>query len=218
MSMGSDNSVNRRVPRQERAEQRVAELLDAAAAELAEVGYDATTMKAIAIRAGASIGAAYQYFPNKEALVSALRERYAIEMEKRWAHREETTVSRSIREGTEGFVDMMVNFLDEHPAWIAILDAPADSRRDRKTRDQLRERLAQVFCARRPAISHEQARLVASIALQMIKSMNALYAAARPQERSAIVLEYKLALTAYLERRLTSYPRKPLRTSAWKEK
>ena len=84
MSMGSDISVNRRVPRQERAEQRVAELLDAAASELAEVGYDAATMKAIAIRAGASIGAAYQYFPNKEALVSALRERYAIEMEKRW--------------------------------------------------------------------------------------------------------------------------------------
>jgi AcrR family transcriptional regulator len=218
MSMGSDISVNRRVPRQERAEQRVAELLDAAASELAEVGYDAATMKAIAIRAGASIGAAYQYFPNKEALVGALRERYAIEMEKRWAHREETAVGQSIREGTEGFVDMMVNFLDEHPAWIAILDAPADSRRNRKTRDQLRERLAQVFCARRPAIPHEQARLVASIALQMIKSMNTLYAAARPQERSAIVMEYKLALTAYLERRLTSYPRKPLRASAQKEK
>lgn len=218
MSMGSDNSVHRRVPRQERAEQRVAELLDAAASELAEVGYDAATMKAIAIRAGASTGAAYQYFPNKEALVSALRERYAVEMEKRWAHREENTVGRSIREGTEGFVDMMVNFLDEHPAWIAILDAPADSRRNRKTRDQLRERLAQVFCARRPAIPHEQARLVASIALQMIKSMNTLYAAARPQERSAIVMEYKLALTAYLERRLTSYPRKPLRASAQKEK
>jgi AcrR family transcriptional regulator len=218
MSMGSDISVNRRVPRQERAEQRVAELLDAAASELAEAGYDAATMKAIAIRAGASIGAAYQYFPNKEALVSALRERYAIEMEKRWAHREETTVGRSVLEQTEDFVDMMVHFLDDHPAWIAILDAPADSRRDRKTRDQLRDRLAQVFCARRPAISHEQARLVASIVLQMIKSMNALYAAARPQDRSAIVMEYKLALTAYLERRLMAYPRKPLRASAWKEK
>jgi AcrR family transcriptional regulator len=211
--MGSDNSVPRRVPRQERAEQRVAELLDAAAAELAEVGYDAATMRAIAIRAGASIGAAYQYFPNKEMLVSALRERYAIEMEKRWAHGEETTAHRTIREGTEEFVDMMVNFIDEHPAWIAILDAPADSRRDKKTRDQLRERLAQVFCARRPAITHEQARLVASIALQMIKSMNALYAAAKPQERSAIITEYKLVLTAYLERRLTSYPRKSQRAS-----
>ena len=109
---------------------------------------------------------------------------------------------------------MMVNFLDEHPAWIAILDAPADSKDDRKTRDQLRERLAQVFCARRPSVSHEQARLVASIALQMIKSMNALYAVAMPQERAAIVMEYKLALTAYLERRLMAYPRKPLRTSA----
>lgn len=75
--------------------------------------------------------------------------------------------------------------------------------RERKTRDQLRERLAQVFSSRRPAISREQASLVASIALQMIKNMNILYAAAKPQERAAIVMEYKLALVAYLERRLT---------------
>ncbi len=203
MSMGSDMLVNRRVPRQERAEQRVAELLESAAAELTEVGYEAATMKAIAIRAGASIGAAYQYFPNKQALVSTLRQQYAIEMEKRWARLEETTAGRSVRERTDGFVDMMVLFLDEHPAYIAILDAPADSRRERKTRDQLRERLAQVFCARRPDISHQQASLVASIALQMIKSMNSLYAAARSQERTAIVMEYKLALAAYLGKRLT---------------
>jgi hypothetical protein len=31
-------------------------------------------------------------------------------------------------------------------------------------------------------------------------------------------MEYKLVLTAYLERRLTSYPRKPLRASAWEER
>ncbi len=201
--MGSDIVIDRRVPQQERAEQRVAEILESAAAELTEVGYEAATMKAIAIRARASIGAAYQYFPNKQALVSALREQYAIEMEKRWTRFEEITAGRSVRERSEGFVDMMVLFLDEHPAYIAILDAPAGSRRERKTRDQLCERLTQVFCARRPVISHEQAHLVASIALQMIKSMNALYAVARPQERSAIVIEYKLALSAYLERRLT---------------
>jgi hypothetical protein len=38
----------------------------------------------------------------------------------------------------------------------------------------------------------------------MIKSMNALYAEARPQERLEIVKEYKLALTAYLAERLNS--------------
>jgi len=43
-------------------ERRVAQLLEAAGAEMAEVGYEATTMTAIAERAGASIGTLYQYF------------------------------------------------------------------------------------------------------------------------------------------------------------
>jgi hypothetical protein len=67
----SDVSVNRRIPQRERGERRFAELLEAAASEFAEVGYDAATTKAIAKRA--SIGAVYQYFPNKAAVVSALR-------------------------------------------------------------------------------------------------------------------------------------------------
>jgi AcrR family transcriptional regulator len=74
-------STSRRIPQQERGARRVAQLLEAAAAELAQVGYDAATMTAIAERAGASIGAVYQYFPNKEAIVLALRAAYGNEME-----------------------------------------------------------------------------------------------------------------------------------------
>src|SRR5437016_13390810 len=123
MSMDSYISSNRRIPQQQRGERRVADLLEAAASELSEVGYDATTMKAIAKRAGASIGAVYQYFPNKEAVVSALRTQYANEMEGRWIHLEEATVDLEIKERTERFVDMMVSFMEEYPAYITVLDA-----------------------------------------------------------------------------------------------
>src|ERR1700760_4144781 len=109
MSMDSDISAHRRIPQQERGERRVADLLEAAASELSEIGYDATTMKAIAKRAGASIGAVYQYFPNKEAVVSALRTQYANQMEERWINLEEATAGLDIKERTEGFVDMMVS-------------------------------------------------------------------------------------------------------------
>jgi AcrR family transcriptional regulator len=204
MSMGSDISGNRRIPQQERGERRVAELLEAAAAEFAEVDYDAATMKAIAKRAGASIGAVYQYFPNKAAIVSALRTQYVNEMEERWIHLEEATAGLSVKERTQSFVDLMIRFIEERPAYITIIDAPADSKRDKKTRDRLRERLANVFRTRRPALSQEQAYRVASVSLQMIKSMNTLYTEAKPQEQLEIAKEYKLALTAYLENRLTS--------------
>lgn len=199
--------LNRRIPRQERGERRVRELLEASAAEFAEVGYDAATMKAIAKRAGASIGAVYQYFPDKESVVSALRTQYVNEMENHWTKLEEVTAGLSIEERTQRFVDMMIRFMEEHPACFAILDAPAGSKRDRKTRDRLRERLADALRARRPAISQEDAYWVACVSLQMIKSMNALYADAKPQERPEIVKEYKVALTAYLEKRLASYGR-----------
>src|SRR5882757_3033529 len=204
MSMDSDISVNRRIPQQERGERRVADMLEAAASEFAEVGYDAATMKAIAKRAGASIGAVYQYFPNKAAVVSALRTQYVNEMDERWIHLEEATTGLSVKERVQRFVDVMIRFMEERPAYITIMDAPADSRRDKKTRDRLRERLANVFRNRRPALSQEQAYRVASVSLQMMKSMNTLYADAKLQERLEITREYKLALTAYLEKRLTS--------------
>ena len=202
--MDSGITVDRRIPQQQRGERRVAELLEAAAVEFAEAGYDAATMKAIAKRAGASIGAVYQYFPNKEAIIGALRTRYVNEMEEQWIKLEEATAGLSVRERTQSFIEVMMRFMEDHPAYVTILDAPADSRRDKKTRDRLRERLANVFRARRSAVSQELAYRVASVSLQLIKSMNALYAEAKPQERREIVEEYKLALTAYLEKRLTS--------------
>jgi len=204
MSMDSETLGTRRIPQQERGERSVADLLKAAAAEFAEVGYDAATMKAISRRAGASTGAVYQYFPNKEAIASALRTQYVNEIEQCWTKLEEATAGLSVKERTLRFVDMMIRFIEEHPACFKVLGAPAGSKRDKKTRDQLRERLASIFHTRRPAVSWEQAYRVASVVLQMIKGMNALYAEVKPQERLEIVKEYKLALVTYLEKRLSA--------------
>jgi AcrR family transcriptional regulator len=46
-------------------------ILDAAAEELAEVGFERTTLASIAARGGTSIGNLYKYFANKEQLFSA---------------------------------------------------------------------------------------------------------------------------------------------------
>lgn len=67
----------RKAPSQERAEATVQSLLDATAAEILEGGYDRMSTNKIAKRAGVSVGSLYQYFPNKEAIVVALRRRSA---------------------------------------------------------------------------------------------------------------------------------------------
>src|SRR5262249_26125652 len=101
MSVDSYISGKRRIPQQQRGERRVAELLEAAALEFADVGYDAATMKAIAERAGASIGSIYQYFPNKQAVIRALRNQYVTEMEEHWIKLDEATAGQSIQERTQ---------------------------------------------------------------------------------------------------------------------
>lgn len=60
----------------ERAVELVDAIVEASALILAEHGYDGLTTNRVAERAGVSIGTLYRYFPNKEAIVSALFDRY----------------------------------------------------------------------------------------------------------------------------------------------
>jgi len=200
--MASGLSNKRRVPQQERAERRVAQLLEAAAVVLAEAGYDAATMTEIAERANASIGAVYQYFPNKEAIVRALRIQYGDEMQKHWADIESITAGLTVRQIAHHLVDIVVQFVEDHPAYFPVLDAPVKYKRDQEARTRLRQQLANVFRDRKPALSQERAYRMANVTLQIIKSMNALYGEANSKERSELVKEYKFALAAYLESRL----------------
>src|ERR1700723_4247949 len=76
--------IERPVPQQQRSSRRVAEYLDTAAGLFAEVGYEATTMTAIAERAGSSICGLYRYFPDKPTLALALYRQYFQDVEGVW--------------------------------------------------------------------------------------------------------------------------------------
>ena len=66
----------RRVPVQGRSVARVQRMLDACAALVDEIGYEALTTTLLAERAGVAIGSVYQFFPDKRALVQALTMRH----------------------------------------------------------------------------------------------------------------------------------------------
>lgn len=65
----------RRQPVQQRSAKRVAQMLDASAQLIDEIGYDALTTTLIAKRAGVAVGSLYQFFPDKRAVVQALTQR-----------------------------------------------------------------------------------------------------------------------------------------------
>jgi AcrR family transcriptional regulator len=190
------------VPRQERGERRVAELLDAAAAVIAEVGYDAATMTEVAERAGASIGAVYQYFPNKAAVVRALRSQYGDEMEARWAPLADEVGRLTVKQLVDRIFEVLVAFIESRPAYLPLLSAPSTYRRDPAARNRLREHFAALFRQMQPALAPADAFRVANVSVQVVKAMNPSYADAGAKERQAVVREFKLVLTAYLQARL----------------
>jgi AcrR family transcriptional regulator len=70
----------RKLPRQRRSAAMVEAIVEAAARLLVERGYEGATTRRIAERAGASVGSLYQYFPSRDALVTAVLERHVDEV------------------------------------------------------------------------------------------------------------------------------------------
>jgi len=75
-----DTDKPRKLPRQARSQATVAIILEAATRILTDRGIDAFNTNEVARRAGVSVGSIYQYFPNKDSLLLALRDRHSVEM------------------------------------------------------------------------------------------------------------------------------------------
>jgi AcrR family transcriptional regulator len=73
-------SAMRKTPLQARSRVTIDAILDAAAHILGERGWSGLTTNAVADVAGVSIGSLYQYFPNKLALIEAVRRRHFDEV------------------------------------------------------------------------------------------------------------------------------------------
>src|SRR6202020_3458244 len=112
------SSPVRVAPRQERSTRRLAGFLEAAAELFVEVGYDATTMTAIAERGGSSIGALYNYFPDKQAVALTLLGQYAQEMEEQWRPLIEQAKNLSHREFARRFIERITKIFKARPSYL----------------------------------------------------------------------------------------------------
>jgi AcrR family transcriptional regulator len=192
----------RRVPRQPRGRRRVSQLLDAAAGVIGSVGYDAATMSAIAVRAGAPIGSLYQFFPNKEAITQALRTEYGKHYEAKLKALEAEARGLRLEGVVARLVHLTVEFVESHPAFLALLDAPGNTRSPASLRRRLRARLEGCFQAVAPPVPQGKPELVAAVVLQLLKGMSHLFAEAPARQRRQLVREYQFLMHGYLAERL----------------
>ena len=200
--MSTTTYLPAREPKRERGRQRVAALLDAAAAVFAEKGYEAATMTEIAERAGAAIGSLYQFFPSKEALAEALFDRFAERWAASFARVEELAPGRSARELADLFIDHKLKQGTDRAA-IALSTAVAGIVERRKPLgDKLRERLASILRIGNPALGQEEAAAAAVIVNQVMKMVPAL-AAGEDDRAAALVAEARNLLGLYIDDVLT---------------
>lgn len=201
MSMSSRSSAPRKLPRQKRGERRVAGLLEAAEAVIAQVGYEAATMSAIAERAGAAIGSLYQFFPNKACITQALRSEYAKQFESMYASLSVQAKTLRPEALVDELIDLTIRFVETHPALPALLDAP-QSTRPRAMQNILRERFAGILQAQSPRMPQRKALLLGTVTLHLIKTLNQLYTEFPRRERPKLVLEFKMLFLSYFGARL----------------
>jgi AcrR family transcriptional regulator len=198
----SSGKHTRRVPQQARAERTVAGLLDAAEEVIAEAGYEAATLSAVAARAGASVGSLYQYFPDKPAVARALAGRYGAELADQWAPLVVEAASLNTHQLVDRMFDAMLKFQADRPAFLPLVASVSEYRHTKADRNRMRGHIAELLRAHQPRLTAADAALVAEITVQIFKAMNRAFGQQTNAQRRALAGEFRLVLLAYLTARL----------------
>ncbi|MHA6621496.1 TetR/AcrR family transcriptional regulator [Pseudonocardia sp. DLS-67] len=197
-------TADRPVRRQARGERRIAEILDAALALFAEVGYEVASTNRIAARAGISPGSLYQFFANKEAITEALSARLAERMgAAHTAAFDGADVAHlPLDDLLDRILDPLIAFNLANPGAKALLagpDAPAPlAVATRPLQEALLGRVSAVIGTRAPGLPAVERDRAALVAAQIVRAMTGAITAAEGAERAALVGELKRVLKGYL--------------------
>ena len=189
-----------KAPKRARGVQRVASLLDAAAALFAENGYDATTMTQIAHRAGASIGSLYQFFPSKEVLAEALFGRYVERVASLLEDLAKRAPGLSPVQLADKLVDLMLDVRSDRDAAAALSSSVSGIVERRKPlRGATRRQIAAILRAANPRLREKAAAEAAAMIAHVLKIVPTR---AKEEEDGgpAIVAQARKMLAGYIDR------------------
>jgi len=202
-----------RAPVQKRGQQRVDAILDAAEMVFSEMGVEAATTNAIAERAGASVGSLYHFFPNKDAILSALAERYAETMQS--VLQRERRIEEPWVPLDELFRGMIATFsqLDEtHPGYMAVCRATdiasgGKSPVSLRTEEHMQRMVQELLEQRCPGIPVAEAQVHAALSVVTVHSaLDHIMSVPEPMRRDmrAALVEMMVRYFTPIEER---YPR-----------
>lgn len=206
-----DRLAPRRRPRQARSQATSAAILEAAARVFAAHGYAAGTTNRIAERAGVSVGSLYEYWPNKDAILTALLERHIDE-----ARAVLAPLVAQARAGAEpladvvrGFVTAMVALHAHEPALHRVLfeeaPIPAKVRRALAAIDELMVREVAALLREHPEARVPDPTLAATLVVHTIEALThrLVLHLGRAADRDAWIAEVTTLVLRYVARPAT---------------
>jgi AcrR family transcriptional regulator len=197
-----ENQQRRRARRQQRGLLRTEEILAAAGALFAEVGYDRATTNMIAARAGVSPGSLYQFFPNKEAIAHA----YAAAATARLHQVYDTVLAPEVialplKDFLDTFIEGLMSFNRQYPGYLALSVAATISPPLALALADLQQgsfaRLDAMIAALWPDGTPEQRRLHGLISYRLFLALLPLALGDPEDDQQAIVREMKAVLYRY---------------------
>jgi len=191
----------RKRPTRARARATVDRILDAAAALLDEIGFEALTTVRIADRAGVNIASLYSYFPNKYAVLSALSDRMA---ERQLASVRQTMGDHDDwREALDSGLDAFVDLILTEPGFCALSTAlracpPLRTLAERNL-EPISRLVTEGLRERRVPVGPGTAQAIARVVVESGASVVNIARSSPPRAREQLLRELKLMVRSYLD-------------------
>ncbi|MGL5939196.1 MAG: TetR family transcriptional regulator [Waterburya sp.] len=202
--MKPQNKPLRRQPQQQRSQERVERILDAAAIVFDEVGFEAATTHAIASRASTAVGSLYQFFPDKLAIFNALELRHVERVYVMW---EKLTRPEVIQLPFADFIHTLVTQVEQlftKPTSRIVFSTFFTSPKIFKNIDasftqEVIQFAAKLFTMRNPTLTEQRSQILAEIAVNASNALILLSLRTNQTHSQEIITEIENLLKAYLQ-------------------
>ena len=193
----------RKVPQQERSRLMVERIVEAGRTVLLRDGYDAASTNRVSREAGISPGSLYQYFPNKDAVISAVVEHYSDTLGERitasLADRFDESGPTMVRATLEALLDA----LEENTEFLRVVSDELPRAENSSRAEALEQRIVGLvgayIAARRSEIRDVQPSTAAWVLVRAIEHLTVRYVLERPPiDRDVFVSELVLLVAGYL--------------------
>ena len=192
----------RREPRQARSRARLAQILAAADAILAEEGVEALTVRRIAERAGVPVGSLYQFFPGKGSVVDAVARAYIAEFDGAVEAMVNAASSGDWSDPVGRIVDEFVALYRSHPGYVALWSgrhlSPELARADEANNQLIAAGVTRVLSEYVGVAAGPALELAVQVAVRVADSLLQYAFSVSPDGDEAVLTELKRLLRMYL--------------------